>query len=172
MEFKSDAHRKAVCAEMGKKSPKTNENLSINKIQKSPERETSNSLPVISNLAIRIIPIIFPHTQIFFTGYNVGRMFYNIYNQIQIQKNLPDNIASSLIMGGIVEGISKISEPIISLIAQEIIKSAESTGVIEQISKSTKVNKEVYSSMLEGTIKDRMLSGVEDFISYTIGGLL
>ena len=113
--------------------------------------------------------------QLAYTSYkiiSVGIKLYDIYNQIQKQKDFSEEISSNLIKGGVSEGAKKISEPIASSIAQEIRKSAEETGIIKQISENTKIDKEVYSSMLEGTMKEQMLFGIKDLTSYTIGGLL
>ena len=57
-------------------------------------------------------------------------------------------------------------------ISRGIRLAAESAGIIAQISQRTNINEGIYGSMLEGSFKNGMLSGIGNLTTYAIGGLV
>jgi len=110
-------------------------------------------------------------------GYNayqysrVGYRLYRLYKKLSQEKTSDWEIK---------EGIKKlvdptgevISSPIADKIANEMITSAKNIALISRIAKQTRVDEDVYATMLSGSLSNGMSSGVGNFTSYAVGTFL
>jgi hypothetical protein len=140
--------------------------------------DTSNLIKDTAKAAVlgagigAITPII-PVAPIIYKAYNLAKIGKSLYENYEKSKNKEktfDEIFRESTKYSASEGVVKLSEKEASKIAKSIV--INSAGLISQISKETKVNEEVYASMLEGSVKNAIVSGIGNFTSYTIEGLM
>lgn len=142
-------------------------------------RISSSSISIVSTTAksiaigagIGATATVFPAIVPIYKAYNIakiGKGIYDIYNKSRNKDKVFDKIMSDSSKHTTTEASEKVSRNKASQIAKGIRLAAESAGVINQISKETKVDEDVYGSMLEGSVKDGMLLGIGNFTSYAI----
>lgn len=142
---------------------------------KEKKNQEEYSTKNLAQTTLKSLSYITPEFQIIYTSYkiiNTGLQLYNIYNNLPAQKEFSKEDIKNLIIKGVSEGAKQISEPTATIIAKQITGKAKEEKILDKISKKTNVNEDIYSSMLEGTFKEQMLSGVKNLTSYTLEGII
>lgn len=167
MAFVSDRQRRWYFANKGnnyvKSKGKNTSSLAITKTMKS----------VITRTLVAAATPVFPAALIFYKAYNIGRAGKAIWDAYEKPKNKEKSF-SEFVSKSTIYGASETSKEIAKRESDRIAKNivTNSTEIINQISRETNVGREVYSSMLEGSVKEGILSGIGNLTTYVIGGLI
>ena len=91
---------------------------------------------------------------------------------IKLSEKVFDKVMLESAKYGISDLSERISEKKASQLAKGVRLAAESAGLISQISRETNIDEDIYGPMLEGSVKNGMLSGIGNFTSYAVEGLV
>lgn len=166
-----EEHRKNVDLPMDKKRKQREQE----RIEKSSTLLSSTVKSVAIGAGIGATATVFPAIVPIYKAYNIARIgkgIYTAYDKAKNKDNVFDRVTKESANYSISEVSEKISENKASQIAKDIRLASESAGLISQISKETKVDPDVYGLMLEGSIKNGLLSGIGNFTSYMVEGLV
>ncbi|MCK4429059.1 MAG: hypothetical protein KAU95_01690 [Candidatus Aenigmarchaeota archaeon] len=118
-----------------------------------------------------VVPAIVPIYKAY-TIAKIGKGIYDAYEKSKNKEKVFDKIMSESVKQGTSNASEKISENKASQMAKGIRSVAESAGLISQISRETEIEEDTYGTMLEGSVKNGMLSGIGNIASYTVEGLV
>lgn len=121
--------------------------------------------------AATVFPAIVPIYKAY-TIAKIGKSIYDAYDKSKNKEKAFDKAISESAKYGASETSEKLSENKASQVAKGVRLAAESAGLITQISKETNIDGGVYGSMLEGSVKNGMLSGIGNFTSYAVEGVV
>lgn len=115
---------------------------------------------VVDNVAT-IHPAIMP----IYTAYKLAKVGKDIYD-IYIKSENKNEVVPELVRYAMPKFTESLMEGNASQIAKDVRATAGS--VITDVSSLTKIDEDIYGSMLEGSIKDGLISGLGSFTSYAI----
>lgn len=118
-----------------------------------------------------VFPVVVPIYKAY-TIAKIGKEIYDAYEKSKDREKTFDKLILESAKYGASEVSEKVSENQASQIARGIKIAAESVGLISQIARETKIDESVYGSMLEGSVKNGVLSGIGNLTNYTIEGLI
>lgn len=178
MEFVSDAHRKAVFANINKNKGSSKKRGTYagggSSEKSSPGIISTTTKSVAISAGIGATATVFPVIVPIYKAYTIakiGKSIYDAYDKSKSKDKAFDKAMSESTKFGVSEATERLSENKATQVAKGIRLVAESAGLISQISKKTKIpDEDIYGSMLEGSIKSGMLSGIGNFTSYAIEG--
>jgi hypothetical protein len=139
--------------------------------QESRSLSSSTIKSVAIGAGIGAAATIFPATIPIYKAYKIaeiGKKLYDAYCKSKNKERVFDKLMSESAKYGTSEASERITENKASQVAKSVRLVAESAGLISQISKETKIDEDIYGSMLEGSVKNGMLSGIGNFTSYTV----
>lgn len=106
---------------------------------------------------------------------------YKAYSMIKVGKGIYDNYKKTQRSGTIFEDVfseskkqyigyvmANISELKAIKFSQEIRKMTVDSGLVKNIAEKTNVNEEIYASMIEGSSKNAVLSGIGNMTTYAV----
>lgn len=136
---------------------------------------SSTAKSVAIGASVGAVSTVFPAIIPIYKAYRIakiGKRIYDAYNKSDDKNKIFDKIFLESTKYGTSEVSKKISENEVSQTAKSITMAAESAGVVSYITKETKIDENIYSSMLEGSLKRGMLSGIGKFTSYAVEGFV
>lgn len=136
---------------------------------------STNAKSVAIGAVVGATATVFPAIVPIYKAYTVakiGKSIYDAYDKSKNKKKTFDKAMSETAKYGSSEASERLSETKASQVAKGVRLAAESAGVITRISKETNVDGDLYGLMLEGSVKNGMLSGIGNFTSYAIEGAM
>lgn len=108
--------------------------------------------------------------------YNYGRFgiaLYQLYNSLKNSESVLHRrkIKPSLVKMAEPYG-NIVSQPVADIISRSLVKSAKEAGIISSVAKSTLIDENVYTHMLEGSLSNGISSGVGNFTAYSVGRIM
>jgi hypothetical protein len=134
----------------------------------------STAKSLVIGASIGATATVFPAIVPIYKAYSIakiGKELYDTYTESKNKNETFDKLMTEATKYSTSEASKKLSENDASQIAKGIRLTAESVGLISQISQESKIDENVYGSMLEGSVKNGMLSGIGNLTSYTVEGL-
>lgn len=127
-------------------------------------------LPAPVSVVLAVVPSALPPLAPLSAAYDLTKIGLKIYHACQ---QSPDkNAINTLLAEFAKRSLSTIAETEASRFAKAIRLAAEATGVINELSTNTPIDAGVYGSMLEGTIKEVISSGINNLASYVVDDIM
>lgn len=110
-------------------------------------------------------PIVIPAYQ-FLNYATLGTELYRLYQDIKRKRSEAKITKSASTVAG--SAVAEASDNTVHSLSKQIVLEAQKRGITNAISVRTSVDESVYSSMLEGSVKDGFTTGAGELASYAI----